>query len=384
MKRTVMGVGAIAAVAAVGGMRGTSRQSPLIVHEWGTITTRHAPNGTPQGRLNRLDPTGAFEGLPSFVHRYEPPAVVADPEKSLLKLPLIPGRPDVTMRLETPVIYFYRAADENSPRSFDVSVRFRGGVLNEFYPNADASVVVDAERVNAKIAKGSYPGAWPGDVLDSYVVGRLGWRGVALDSGARLTPTTNHVWIAPRRVPSTNVVVNDESERYLFYRGVAHLDALFQTELQPNQLILRAPRQLAWMRTPSMPIPTLWLVDARADGSLAFREHSEVDIKKSAPSSEVGRIARFAERDFAKTNYDALRKSMKQSLIAGGLYASEAEAMLETWDASYFRAPGLRLLYLVPNEWIGYYLPLTITAPHELKRVIVGRIDLLTNQSSER
>jgi len=106
-----------------------------------------------------------------------------------------------------------------------------------------------------------------------------------------------------------------------------------------------------------------------------------VDIQKSAPSSDVGRIARFAERDFAKTNYDALRKPMKRSLIAGGLYTSEAEALLETWDPSYFRAPGLRLLYLVPNEWIAYYLPLTITAPHELKRVIVGRIDLLAKSA---
>lgn len=376
MKQTVVAIGTIAAVVAIAGMLGETRKSPLIVHEWGTLTTRHAPNGTPQGRLNRIGPA---EGLPSFVHRYEPPAVADDPEKSLLKAPLVPGRPDVTMRLETPVIYFYRRANETSPGSFDVNVSFRGGVINEFYPNADASVIVDAERVNAKIAKGSYPGAWPGDVLDSYVVGRLGWRGVTLDDSAKPPATSSHVWLAPRRVSSTSVVVRGEGERYLFYRGVAHLDALLQTELLSSEIILRAPRQLTWMHAPTMTIQKLWLVDSRPDGSLAFREESPLTIDKGAPSREVGRLARFTEHDYAASNLDALRKAMKQSLMAAGLYESEATAMLETWDASYFRAAGLRLLYLVPDEWLGYFLPLRISVPHELKRVLVGRIDLLTS-----
>jgi len=52
------------------GLPGRRRNpSPMIVHEWGTITTRHAPNGTPEGRLNRISPT---EVLPQFVHRFEP------------------------------------------------------------------------------------------------------------------------------------------------------------------------------------------------------------------------------------------------------------------------------------------------------------------------
>jgi hypothetical protein len=53
--------------------------------------------------------------------------------------------------------------------------------------------------------------------------------------------------------------------------------------------------------------------------------------------------------------------------------------MLETWKKSYFAEPGLRVFYLVPNEWTSYYLPLHISTPHALTRVIVGRIDLETN-----
>ena len=51
--------------------------------------------------------------------------------------------------------------------------------------------------------------------------------------------------------------------------------------------------------------------------------------------------------------------------------------MLETWKHSYFENPGLELFYLVPDEWLGYFLPLNISVPHQLTRVIVGRIDLL-------
>lgn len=375
MKRTLLSLGALSAVAMAMTRHGAAPKSPLIVHEWGTITTRHLPNGTPQGRLNHTD---SSEILPSFVHRYEPPATVNNPEKSLLKEPIIPGRPDVTMRLETPVIYFHRPNGSPAPAPFDVSVRFRGGVLNEFYPNAEPSAVMDAEHVNRTIAHGSYPGAWGGDVLDSYVVGGLIWRGVAVADSATLTPTSSHVWLAPRHVPSSDVVVNGERERYLFYRGVAHLDALLQTELLPGELLVRAPKDLAWMHSPTMTITRSWLVESRPDGSAAFREQPPITIEKNAPGHEVGRIARFTSRDFAENNLAELRTSMKRALIDAGLYESEADAMLETWSASYFRMPGLRLLYLVPNEWLGYFLPLRVSAPHELTRVLVGRIDLLT------
>src|SRR5262245_6676424 len=95
---------------------------PLVVHEWGTITTVHDAKGVAQGRLNRID---VSEVLPDFVHRYEPPTTRYDTTLNLGKLPGIPGRPDVTMRLETPVIYFYPGAPMSNP--VDVSVRFRGG-----------------------------------------------------------------------------------------------------------------------------------------------------------------------------------------------------------------------------------------------------------------
>src|SRR6185436_8607223 len=112
----------------------------------------------------------------AFVHRYEPPATQGDSQRSLTKTTLTPGRPDVTMRLETPVIYFYPGAGARTP-PFSVAVRFRGGILNEFYPAADGSVDVDVERVDAKMRAGLLHD-WDGAVLDNYVVGGLRWRGL--------------------------------------------------------------------------------------------------------------------------------------------------------------------------------------------------------------
>ena len=379
-KRTRLGV-SLALVLGIVGVRGAEPASsasrgpaPLVVHEWGTITTRHRPNGMPVGRLNRISQSDV---LPTFVHRYEPAPTKDDPENSFEKSPLVPGRPDVTMRLETPVLYFYPPAGSASLPPFDVRVDFRGGIVNEFYPRAEASVEVDVERVNAKITAG-YIKSWDGKVLNNYVVGGLRWNGLSLRDTVPIPRTSSHAWLAPRRVRSTGVLTDSgEGERYLFYRGVAHLDALVQTRLSANEVRLRAPRRLHWMRSPSMTIGNLWLVDIRPDRSAAFREYSRIGIEKNAASRELQRIPLFSEKDYTSRSLGELREAMKRALVAAGLFDDEAEAMLETWKESYFRTPGLRIFYTVPNEWLSYFLPIQISVPHELTRVLVGRIDLV-------
>jgi hypothetical protein len=349
-------------------------QAPLIVHEWGTITTRHAPDGTPRGRLNHV---AAIDTLPQFVYEYEPAATGNDPERSLVKTALVAGRPDVTMRLETPVIYFHQARGSAPIAPFDVSVRFRGGIVNEFFPNGEASVAADAEPGTGRWLSRVSPVAWTGARLDDEVIGRLIWRGVTLHDSVRLAPTSSHVWLAPRRVRARAITTaSGESEQYLFYRGVAHLEALLQTRLTGGELLLAAPRDLRWMRAPRMTIARSWLVDIRPDGAVAFRENGPITIEQSSPARELQRLPLFDSRDYGAEKLAELRRSMKRALVAAGLYDDEADALLETWKGSYFTTSGLRLFYLVPNEWLGYYLPLRISTPHELTRVIVGRIDL--------
>jgi hypothetical protein len=280
------------------------------------------------------------------------------------------------MRLETPVLYFYPPPGAGSIPRFDVSVKFRGGIVNEFYPNADASVEVDVDRVNAKMQAGLIKD-WDGSVLDNYVVGGLRWDGLSLKESAKLPSTSSPVWLAPRQVRSASVVARSgEAERYLFYRGVAHLEALVRTEVTASEVYLRAPSRLGWLRQPSMSLRDVWLVDVRPDGRVAFFENGWLHIANDA-ARDLLRIPRFGEKDYSPVKLDSLRASMKRALVFAGLFEDEAEAMLETWRVSYFQKPGLRVFYIVPKAWLDYFLPLQISAPHQLTRVLVGRIDLL-------
>ena len=347
----------------------------LVVHEWGTITTIHDAAGTAAGGLNSID---AADVLPDFVHRYEPESTRFDPKLTLAKVPLIPGRPDVTMRLETPVIYFHPPPGAKYEKPFDITVRFRGGVLNEFYPDASASIEVDLDRIQNKMATGTISRVWNGQLLNDFVVGELKWEGVRIHDTV-VAPLTNiPIWLAPREVQAASVFVPSagEGERYVFYRGVAHLDALLQTKVSRGAVRLSAPKQLAWLDALSIAIPNVWLADVRADGVIAFREHGSLTLFKDKLGTELGTIKRFGGGDYLPAGAKLLRASMKKALIKQGLYADEAEAMLNTWKASYFEKPGLRVFYIVPRPWVDYFLPLRLSVPARVNRVIVGRIDL--------
>lgn len=90
------------------------RESGLIVHEWGTLTSVADRNGQPVAWHPRSDPYG----LPNFVEHLK-----TENFKRLLQ---------GTIRMETPVVYFYSA----SPLTASVQVRFSRGVITEWYPHA--------------------------------------------------------------------------------------------------------------------------------------------------------------------------------------------------------------------------------------------------------
>jgi hypothetical protein len=358
-------IGAFAAAAALGlsvlpGRGAPANPTQLVVHEWGTITTRHATNGRAEGRLNRLD---YYESLADFVHRYEPPVTSRDPLRSLLKVPAGSGRAEVTMRLETPVIYFHPAPGSPLPDPFDVTVNFRGGVLNEFYPEATPSV-----------------NGWNGEQLSDAMTSTLAWKAVALTEHAALPLTSSHVWLAPRQVKSTPVTVSGgETEQYLFYRGVANLPALLGTEFTRDGMLLRSPARTPWLTSASTTLGPVWIADVRRNGIAAVRITEPLTLTRGESNRVLARVAPFTSRDYSTTALQSLREAMHTALVAHGLYPDEATAMLETWKNSYFGVPGLRVFYIVPNDWTSYYLPLTISTPHTLSRVIVGRIDVDTN-----
>ena len=104
----------------------------LTVHEWGTFTALQDEQG-----LRWEESMSTTKPLPEFVHNLNP-LVVSKSYSLGIQMKGAPERhPYVTLRLETPVIYFHLPQDA-APMKLDVDVALRGGWLTQFYPNADA------------------------------------------------------------------------------------------------------------------------------------------------------------------------------------------------------------------------------------------------------
>jgi hypothetical protein len=77
--------------------------------------------------------------------------------------------------------------------------------------------------------------------------------------------------------------------------------------------------------------------------------------------------------------------AVAQRLTESGLYAKEARAMVSTWKSSYFKTDGVRLLFVLPQSWTDRFIPMRVTpAPAELVRVMVGRVELLSEERERR
>ena len=354
-------VAALLAVTAVA----LGAQEPLVVHEWGTFTALQDRTGRAIGGINTDD-----EPVPDFVHSLHRSLLVQPTE--LPPVFFVKGfpraHPDVTMRLETPVLYFYPAADQVLPVEVDVRVRFHGGWLSEYYPRAR----VEAPGLKRALADGS-------EVLggiDGETVGGLVWEGLRVGVESEGPHTDREVWLAPRRVRAAQVATAaGESEKYLFYRGVGHLDALLQVQRRDGELSIGAAEDM------DGPVTGAWLAHIRVDGSCAFRVLGPLQERGDGLLARTPAV--FAEGAFSPANLSALRRSMHRALMAEGLFEDEAQAMLDTWAAAYFQSPGLRLFFTVPQDWTDRHLPLEFSLPVELTRVMVGRIELVTPQQRD-
>jgi hypothetical protein len=60
------------------------------------------------------------------------------------------------------------------------------------------------------------------------------------------------------------------------------------------------------------------------------------------------------------------------------MFPDEADALFNTWELSYFKSAGLRLFFMVTRAWTDWYLPLDISVPCDIKRAMVGRLELVT------
>ena len=257
--------------------------SGLTVHEWGTFTSIAGSDGRPIEWL----PLGGHDELPCFVER----------DRIAFKIGMR-GK----VRMETPVLYFYSLRETN----VSIQVDFPHGLITEWYPKASRHL----------------PDAWPGGSSASQYpgAGRIEWNNVHVLPGADerfpFQGGSSHYYQA-RETGSAPVVVNGQSEKFLFYRGVG---------------------QFNWTGDPNR--------------SLAF---------------ETGQ------------DRDAAAKKMEAMLTGNGLFPAEAKAMVATWRDSWFE-DGSRVLYVLSGDDVDKFLPLTIDPkPAHIRRVFVGRMETITD-----
>jgi hypothetical protein len=346
-------------------LRARAAEPPMVVHEWGTFTCLQDETGRAIGAINSDD-----EPVPAFVHRAF--LDVADSNHIALSggkgLPIL--YPAVTMRLETPVMYFHLSIGA-SPMTVSVDVAFHGGWLTEFYPKAQ-SQTPGYEQL--KDADGMHVSGLTGDV-----VGTLAWPKVEIGTGANLPIVQDKVWTTPRLVRTAPVSAEGESEDFLFYRGVGHLDAPLRVSRTGlgDQIQIALKKGLDKSMRAEFSHAPMWLVRVGPTGWVDWnRGYSPADGESKSVLGVMD--AGFQKDAIHSIGLASLHKDMASFLVKAGLFPDEAEAMLNTWTLSYFKSPGTRLFFLVPQKWTDATLPLHISGSPQITRVMIGRIEIVT------
>jgi hypothetical protein len=276
------------------------------------------------------------------------------------------------MRLETPVIYFYPPGGKLD-QPIDVHVRFRGGWLTEFYPKA----MPVAPGVTDKVDEDT--GVFR--KLTRETTSSLSWVDLRVGTSGKPPVTAEPVWTAPRKVGAAMLTAaSGESEKYLFYRGVAAQRSPLRvlTDIATNELSIKANFDEVLKEDERAPIRRLWLVHIRPDGSAAFRTLSSVEATSDPQRTLTKTSGTFAAKDFTTDGIGRLKAEMLAELVSEGLYEDEAQALLNTCDRAYFKNHGLRLFFVTPRRWTDHYMPLSLSQPASIERVMIGRIELIT------
>jgi hypothetical protein len=339
---------------------------PFVIHEWGTFTVLQDEAGETLPGVNLNEET-----LPPFVFRLNPGLVSEGYSHNPLLRPYSKGLPSrlllARMRMETPVIYIYPPTDQ--PQEIDVRVEFQGGWISEWFPHAD----VTAPGLDNS---SSHLGTLSRDSR-----GSIFWKNLTTNSDRPLKETSQHVWLAPREVQAPALhATGNQAEKYLFYRGVANIEAPLRMQHDSDWNAYRIVRNQSlgsWEY--GLHYRAMWLVDIPETGQAAYRR-IDLSHQHSADDTVSTCASEFSERDCSAENLERLKAEMKQSLVAEGLYEDEAAAMLKTWELSYFKSPGRRLFFTLPRDWTDRVLPLEVSRTSEIERVMIGRIELITGR----
>lgn len=298
-----------------------SGNNHLVVHEWGTFTSIAGKDGV----ALEWRPLNGSTDLPGFVH------TIQEGDKGL-RHPSLKADLAATVRMETPVLYFY----SDNEMDVDVKVDFPKGKITEWYPRArNVGTGIDWGRLKVM------PGAavnLPVEYKESHYY------------PARETDS------APVQVCATEGKL-PQQEKFLFYRGVGTFDLPVSVKLEADKVVLK--------NLGKDEIAHLILFENRG-GKIGYRVIDGFTGKTTI------------ERPPLDKNIESLLYDLKVMLVASGLYEKEATAMIKTWRDSWFEE-GMRVFYILPRQATDVVLPITIDpTPAELVRVLVGRVEVIT------
>jgi hypothetical protein len=311
---------------------GETKAHRLTVHEWGTFTSIAGRDGKPVEWRPLIGPSD----LPSFVYD-----LGGDRDVRGLRH----GRQcfkceEATIRMETPVLYFYAARET----TVSVSVYFPQGKITEWYPQARGSLNTDSGGV---VAWGRIK-VLPGATVELPVEAKASHYYAARQTDAAL------VQVCGEQAP--------EVEKFLFYRGVGNLDLPLTVRLEGERLALN--------NVGRDPLATCIVFESR-DGRMGYRVANPRDGELTV------------ERPALDQTREGIERELVTLLTSEGLYEKEAQAMVATWRDSWFE-DGLRVFYVVPRRLTDQSLQLNIEPrPTELVRVLVGRTEVITPEMEQ-
>jgi hypothetical protein len=342
---------------------GGPKPEGFSVHEWGTFTSIAGEDGYPVDWNSLRGP----DDLPGFVLN----SGVRNRKVTF----------QGTVRMETPVLYFYSSRELTA----DVRVQFPHGAITEWYPKADTATYEsksESDRYGVRYSNSQVYAiqelfAKPPSDLDRQMVkmgigdwadptmrslaGTISWNGIKVQPNmAPAFPRESQPsrYYAARETDSSPLSVEDQHEKFLFYRGIGRIPV-------PLTARVSSDGKIAVNNVTEETIPTVILFENRG-GKVGYRNAGAIkdEVRFDSPALN-GSVA-------------ALDRELESTLIAQGLHPKEAHAMIETWQDSWFEE-GTRVIYLVPAATIDRALPLQVNpTPSQTARVFVGRVEVLT------
>jgi hypothetical protein len=181
-----------------------------------------------------------------------------------------------------------------------------------------------------------------------------------------------YTWSHARQVASNPLHVGKEDEQFLFYRGLGN------APLPVNvTAFTKYSGEGVWLHNTdtASAMGTVIVMRVSATGG-SFITHPEGIAPDGLMAEDASLAAELPMTEFVSK----LSDTVLGALTATGLYGDEAAAMVNTWKRQWFKTPGVRVLYLMPQSWTDKQIPLTVEpAPDAMVRLMMIRVEVLTH-----